>query len=239
MSIIYFNCRSGISGDMVVGSLLDLGIETEYLARELSKMDLSGYSINSRKVNKKGVEATKFNVELEPDQPQRNLADINLIIEESSLTRKIKDLSQRVFLNLARSEAFAHHTSIEKVHFHEVGCVDSIIDIVSTAILISRLNIAEVYCGTVSLGRGRTRTEHGILEIPTPAVRYLLKDAPTSLTEFSAELTTPTGAAILNTCVKKYTEALPEKGKTGYGAGSLNLELPNVLQTLIKLMDTE
>jgi len=233
MSVIYFNCRSGISGDMVVGSLLDLGTEIEYLARELSKMHLSGYSVFARKVNKMGVAATKFDVAVEGNQPQRNLSDISLIIEESSLARKVKDLSQDIFLNLGRSEALAHHTSIEKVHFHEVGCVDSIIDIVSAAILLNKLNVAEVYCGTVSLGRGSARTEHGILEIPTFVVRDLLKDAPTSLTEISAELTTPTGAAILNACVKKYIEKPPEKGRTGYGAGLLDLERPNVLSALI------
>ena len=239
MSVLYFNCRSGISGDMVVGALLDLGIETEYLIRELSKMALSGYSVSARKVNKGGVTATKFDVALEPDQPQRNLADISLIIEDSSLARKVKDLSQDIFMNLGRSEALAHHTSIEKVHFHEVGCVDSIVDIVSAVILFNKLNVAEVYCGTVSLGRGITRTEHGIMDIPTPAVRDLLKDAPTSETGIFAELTTPTGAAILKTCVKKYIETPLEKGITGYGAGTLDLELPNVLQACINPRDTD
>jgi uncharacterized protein (TIGR00299 family) protein len=233
MSVIYFNCKSGISGDMVVGSLLDLGIEIEYLACELSGMDLSGYSVSARKVDKRGVAATKFDVAVEPDQPQRNLPAIACIIEESPLAREVKDLSKRIFLNLARSEAIAHATSIEKVHFHEVGAVDAIIDIVSAAILLDRLKVTEVYCGTVSLGRGITRTEHGIMDIPTPVVRDLLKDAPTALTEISAELTTPTGAAILNACVKKYIETPPKKGKKGYGAGTLDLELPNVLQASI------
>ena len=182
---------------------------------------------------------TKFVVALEPDQPQRNLADISLIIEESSLALKVKDLSQDIFMNLAKSEAIAHHTIIEKVHFHEVGAVDSIVDIVSAAILFNKLNVDEVYCGTVSLGRGITRTQHGMMSIPTPAVRDLLKDAPTSETGIFAELTTPTGAAILKTCVKKYMGTPPEKGKPGYGAGLLDLELPNVLQAWIDLRDTD
>jgi len=233
MNVLYFNCQSGISGDMVVGSLLDLGIETEYLVRELSKLPLCGYSVSARKVDKLGVPATKFDVALEPDQPRRNLQDIRFIIEKSGLAREVKRLSQDIFMNLAKSEALAHNTSIEKVHFHEVGCVDSIIDIISAAILLNKLSVDEIHCGTVSLGRGTIMTEHGMMEIPAPAVRNLLKDAPTDVTEIYAELTTPTGAAILRTCVKKYTNNPPETGKIGYGAGTLDLGIPNVLQALI------
>lgn len=234
MSVLYFNCGSGISGDMVVGSLLDLGIvETEYLVRELSKLPLLGYSVSARKVEKQGVPATKFDVAVDADQPRRNLAGIISIIEESSLSGKVKDLSQDIFMNLGRSEALAHQTCIEKVHFHEVGCVDSIIDIVSAAILFDKLSVGELHCGTVSLGRGNIMTEHGLMEIPAPAVRDLLKGAPTELTGITAELTTPTGAAILKTLVKKYIDKTPGKGKIGYGAGTLDLGIPNVLQAII------
>jgi pyridinium-3,5-bisthiocarboxylic acid mononucleotide nickel chelatase len=233
MSALYFDCKSGISGDMVVGSLLDQGINVGYLARELSKLHLSGYTVSALKVDKRGVAATKFDVAVEPGQPQRNYADISLIIEDSSLERKVKDLSQDIFMRLTESEARAHHTSIEEVHFHEVGCVDSIIDIVSAAILLDKLKVAEVHCSTISLGRGSTLTEHGMINIPAPAVRDLLKDSPTALTDVFAELTTPTGAAILKACVKKYCSKPPETGKVGYGAGTLNLEMPNVLMTVI------
>jgi uncharacterized protein (TIGR00299 family) protein len=234
MSVIYFNCGSGISGDMVVGSLLDLGIDLEYLACELSKLALPGYSVSARKVNKMGVIATKFNVALEPNQPQRNQADISLLIEESALLRKVKDLSQAIFLNLAKSEALAHNTCIEKVHFHEVGCVDSIIDIVSAAILLDRLDASSVQCSTIALGCGETRTAHGVMEIPTPAVRHLLKYAPTAKTDIREELTTPTGAAIIRTITKKYTDTPPETWNIGYGAGAKDLCIPNVLETMLK-----
>ncbi|MFZ2455048.1 MAG: LarC family nickel insertion protein [Candidatus Altiarchaeia archaeon] len=233
MSVIYFGCGSGISGDMVVGSLLDLGVEIEYLARELSRMDLSGYSVSARKVDKRGVEATKFNVAVEGIHPRRNLPGINSLIEKSGLGRRVKDLSQGIFTDLARSEALAHSTSIENVHFHEVGAVDSIIDIVSAAILLDMLEVSEVHCGTVSLGRGRIRTEHGMMDIPAPAVRDLLKDAPTAQTDIPAELTTPTGAAILKSCVKKYKNKPPETGRIGYGAGTSDLPIPNVLRAWI------
>jgi uncharacterized protein (TIGR00299 family) protein len=233
MSTIYFNCASGISGDMVVGSLLDHGIETKYLEGELSKLGLCGYSIDSHKVNKKGVLATKFLVCVDPGQPRRNLADIRRMIENSSLETGVKRQADEIFLHLARSEASAHDTDIDAVHFHEVGAVDSIIDILSAAILLDALCISEAHCGTVSLGCGRVRTEHGILDIPAPAVRDLLKGAPTRRTDIYAELTTPTGAAILRACVKKYTDKTPETGKKGYGAGTLDLNMPNVLETII------
>lgn len=235
MSIIYFNCRSGISGDMVVGSLLDMGIvETEYLVRELSKMDLQGYSVSARKVDKLGVIATKFDVALEGIQSHRNLPDICSIIEESALARKVKDISQNIFLTLGRSEACAHNTSIEKVHFHEVGCVDSIVDIVSTAILLDRLNVVSAQCSTIALGCGETKTEHGLMEIPAPAVRHLLEYAPTVKTDIREELTTPTGAAIIRTIAKEYTDTPPETRKKGYGAGSKDLSIPNVLEAMLR-----
>ncbi len=230
MSTIYFNCHSGISGDMVVGFLLDLGIEVYYLKVELGKLSLSGYSINAKKVNKKGITATKFDAVTEESQPQRCLPEVYSIIEKSTLPKKVKTLSQEIFRHLALSEASAHNTSIEKVRFHEVGELDSIIDIVSAAILLNRLDISEAYCSTISLGRGKTMTDHGVMEIPAPAVRYLLRDVPTTETDITAELTTPTGAAIIKTIAEKYTDTQPETGKKGYGAGTKDLPIPNVLE---------
>ncbi len=230
MSAIYFNCRTGISGDMVVGALLDLGIDASYLAAELKKLALSDYSINARKVYKKGVAATKFDVYIEGDQPQRGLAEVNYLIEESALDYEVKSLSQEIFRHLARSEATAHKTAIENVRFHEVGAVDSIIDIVSAAILLKRLGIIDASCSTISLGRGKTMTEHGIIDIPSPAVRHLLKGIPTTKSGISAELTTPTGAAIIKTIAGKYTDTPPGTRKKGYGAGTKDLEIPNVLE---------
>lgn len=232
MSAIYFNCRSGISGDMVVGALLDLGVDASYLTAELRKLDLSGYSINARKVYKKGVAATKFDVFAEPGQPQRCLPEIDSLIEESILDDKVKNLSQEIFRHLARSEASVHKTAIEKVQFHEVGAVDSIIDIVSAAILLEKTDVIEAYCSTISLGRGKTMTDHGVIGIPSPAVRHLLKGVPTTKTGISAELTTPTGAAIIKTIAVKYTDTLPDAGKKGYGAGTKDLAIPNVLEVV-------
>jgi len=207
MSFLYFNCASGVSGDMVVGSLLDLGISNiKHLSSELEKLSLDGYSINVYRMDKAGISATKFSVEVNNEQPARNHADIRMLIDGSTLEEKVKKTANTIFYNLASSEASAHKTTIEEVHFHEVGAVDSIIDIVSTAILLNRLRLSGIYCSTISLGTGKVRTEHGLMDVPVPAVRELLKEAPTKITGTPGELTTPTGAAIIKTCVKKYTD---------------------------------
>jgi hypothetical protein len=229
MSILYFNCASGISGDMVVGSLLDLGIETDYLTGELAKLDLQGYCVSARRIDKRGITATKFSVDIYAPQPHRNMAGIRRLIDASDLGAGVKRTAKDIFYNLASSEASVHNTDIDKVHFHEVGALDSIIDIVSTAILLDKLQVSETQSSTIPLGRGTVKTEHGVMGIPVPAVKHLLKGAPTKRTCVYAELTTPTGAAILKTCVKKYVDVSPRTDKKGYGAGTLDLKRPNVL----------
>lgn len=233
MTKAYFNCASGISGDMVVGSLLDLGVGIDYLESELSKMNLAGYCVSARRVEKRGVAATKFSVQISAPQPERNMGDILRLIETSNLPAGVKARSRDIFSHLAHSEAYAHKSSPEEVCFHEVGCVDSIVDIVAAAILLEKLGISEAECSTISLGNGTVMTKHGNMHIPTPAVRNLLKGAPTKSTGIYAELTTPTGAAILRAYVKKYTNKPPEAFKKGYGAGTLDLPIPNVLETRI------
>jgi len=234
MSAIYFNCRSGISGDMMVGSLLDLGISTKYLSTELQKLGLDGYSIHTRSVNKRSVQATRFVVTIEETQPPRYLPKICEIIDESTLPERVKNLGKEIFWRLARTEAVVHNTSVDAVHFHEIGAVDSIIDIVSAAILLSKLDIEYASCSTISLGRGQAQTAHGLIDVPSPAVRHLLKNVPTAKTNISAELTTPTGAAIIKTIAAKYTDFIPKAfDGRGYGAGTKDLEIPNVLETRV------
>ena len=230
MSSLYFNCRSGVSGDMVVGSLLDLGISAEYLSAELGKTGLEGYSIDAKGVSKSGVRATKFTVVQEAVQPSRHLPEIHRIIDESALPLAVKDLGKEIFWQLASAEATVHKTSPDKVHFHEVGALDSIIDIVSAAILLTELDVRYASCSTISLGGGRTRAVHGLIEIPSPAVRHLLKCMPTTRTGIKEELTTPTGAAIIKAIVNEYTDTIPDTDRKGYGAGTKDLEIPNVLE---------
>ena len=231
MTRIHFNCRSGASGDMIAGSLLDLGVDAGYLMRELSKLGIEGYFIRVRKVDRKGVSATKFDVLTTARQQPVSLEAICDMIDGSALCAKVKKISQAIFWNLAVSEASAHNMSIERVHFHEVGALDSIIDVVSATVMLNRLDVKSATCGTIPLGCGRTASAHGPLDIPAPAVAHLLRGVPTTPTSIPAELTTPTGAAILKTIVGEYTEKFPETIKLGFGAGTKDLEAPNVLET--------
>lgn len=233
MSSLYFNCGSGVSGDMVVGSLLDLEADWEFLVSELRKLELEGYSISARRVDRCGVAATKFDVLVQGEGKLRHLSDIYDIIGDSSLSGEVKDLSKRIFLCLAEAEAAAHNTSLSEVHFHEVGAVDSIVDVVSASILLTEMGAENVSCSTISLGSGMVETSHGAFDVPAPAVRHLLKSAPTTKTNISAELTTPTGAAIISTIATGFSDRMPETGRVGFGAGERNLRIPNVLEARI------
>jgi pyridinium-3,5-bisthiocarboxylic acid mononucleotide nickel chelatase len=232
MYSLYFDCKTGISGDMVVGSLLDLGLSPEYLSTELKKLPVNRYTISVQKIKKINVLATKFNVVTRNPQPARHLPEILEIIDRSKLECETKKLSTKIFTTLAKSEAFAHDTSIEEVHFHEIGAIDSIIDIVSASILLNKLEIKKTYCGTISVGNGTTESAHGLLPVPTPAVKHLLRDYPTKRTDIQTELTTPTGAAIIKT-IAKHSAKTPNSEKIGFGAGTKDLNIPNVLESLL------
>lgn len=231
MNSLYFNCKTGLSGDMVVASLLDLGINPEYLSNELKKLPLRGYNISVKKINKNDVAATKFDVTVLEKQENRSLTEILNLIETSSLEDETKKLSSEIFTNLAQAEAEAHNTTKDAVHFHEIGAVDSIVDIVSASILLNKLGITDAYCGTIALGCGETKTLHGTIKVPTPAVKNLLREHDTIETNIQTELTTPTGAAIIKT-IAKTTHKTPYSEIRGYGAGTKNLPIPNVLETI-------
>jgi hypothetical protein len=218
---------------MIVGSLLDLGGDWNHLVSELGKLNLSGFSVSSRKVLKRNIAATKFDVRIQGECLPRHMSDILGIIDGSRLSTEVKDLSKSIFLALGEAEAAAHDTSMEKVHFHEVGAVDAIVDIVSAAILLSEMGAEDVSCSTISLGCGTVETAHGLFDVPAPAVRHLLKGAPTAKTNILAELTTPTGAAIISTIATEFTDRMTEARKTGFGAGELDLQIANVLEARI------
>jgi len=235
MKILYFNCASGVSGDMVVGALLDLIGNKEFLICELNQLNLNNYTATAKKVSKKKVKATQFNVILKrKEKKERNLKDVNAIINESGLSKDVKSLSKKIFLNLAKAEAKVHKTTLDNIHFHEVGAVDSIIDIVAASILICSLKIDKVFSSRVSVGRGFTRCRHGILPLPVPASAELLKDAAITVLDINKELTTPTGAAIIKTLVESFVDDPCLEGcKRGYGAGTRDLEIPNVLEIVM------
>lgn len=234
MRVLYFNCKSGISGDMAVGALLDLGIDKDILIKELNKLNIGNYKIEIKTIKKKGVKAIRFIVKTRDQQKERNIKDIYRIINSSFLDKKVKALSKKIFSNLAKAEAKIHKTSVGEVHFHEVGAIDSIIDIVSSAILLNKLNPQKIYSSRLSVGRGKIKFCHGITTLPVPAVKELLKDTPTTVLDINKELVTPTGAAIVKTVADEFMDNINIKTeKRGYGAGKRNLKIPNVLEVTL------
>ena len=236
-NILYIDCFSGISGDMVVGAFLDLGLQKiniSILRNQLKKLDISGYEIGVEKVKQGSLLATKFDVIVEPEQKNRNLKDIKTLINESNLDEKVKRLSIDVFMEIAMAESKIHGNSMDEIHFHEVGAVDSIIDIVSTAILYNCLNIDLVYSRKVPLGRGTAQAMHGRIPVPAPAALEILKGVPVYGGDFDFEVTTPTGAAIIKVLASEFKD-IPEMTvkKVGLGAGKTEgSSIPNVLRLL-------
>ena len=240
MRVVYFDCFAGVSGDMIIGAQLDLGVGFESLDRQLSSLGLQGYELNSRQVMRGGIAAVKFDLEVDQrKQPARKLADIRLIITGSSLSDRVKTLSLRVFERLAEAEARIHGTTIDKVHFHEVGAVDSIIDTVGAMIGFELLGIERFFCSPLRLGSGFIETEHGRLPVPAPATAELLRGVPVYAGEQEGEFVTPTGAAIVTTLCEAFG-AMPQMtvDRAGYGAGSRNPKgFPNALRLVMGEMD--
>jgi uncharacterized protein (TIGR00299 family) protein len=234
--ILYIDASSGISGDMTVGALLDLGGDQRVLQEGLASLSLSGYALSARKVSRAGIQATKFDVVLdgtadEPGHhseshgaghhPHRSFAEIRNMIESSPLSAWVRDKSVSAFSKLAQAEGTVHNEPPEAVHFHEVGAVDSIIDIVGCMILMELLMPAHIVCSPVNLGRGRVECRHGIYPVPAPAVEHLLCGVPTFSNRVEGELTTPTGAALLATLAESYgPRPLMSVLRAGYGAGA-------------------
>ncbi|ABB16071.1 nickel pincer cofactor biosynthesis protein LarC [Carboxydothermus hydrogenoformans] len=240
MKIAYFHCFAGISGDMILGALIDAGLDFEQLKADLAKLSLDGYELQVKKVKKQGISATKVDVIIEEEHAHRHLQDIKKIISESSLPEVVKEKSIQVFTRLAEAEAKVHQTTLEKVHFHEVGAKDAIVDIVGAVIGLWRLGIEEVYSSPIHTGMGFTQSAHGKIPVPAPATLELLKGCPIYSEGIEAELTTPTGAAILTSFCKEYGDMpLMEVTQIGYGAGERDLEIPNVLRLSIGIKREE
>lgn len=295
--ILYFDIKSGISGDMTIASLLDLGVDEDKFLRELEKLNLEGYEIQISTVQKNGITAKDFKVILEeeshpdhlhPDGDDkhshhenshhhheggcngcgnhdhaehshshseadhsheahshehdhshaeetehlhRNFNDIKELINQSDLSQKVKDLSIDIFAEVAEAEAKVHNKELNEVHFHEVGAVDSIVDIVGAAILIEMLNPDHIYASPVALGTGFVDATHGRIPVPAPATIEILKEIPVYSSGVKGELVTPTGAAIIKTLAEEFIE-LPEVeiSKIAYGAGKKDFEITNLLR---------
>ena len=288
MKTLYLDCFAGISGDMFVGALLDVGLDLGVLEREMRKLPVTGYRLQMQRVNKRGLDATHFKVILQsrdgehladtatttsssasassvsihshrhgngaththaeqshseshshepdhhPEQPHRSLTDILRIINQSALSDGVKLLASRIFTRLGEAEAQVHGVPIDQVHFHEVGGVDAIIDIVGAAVGIEQLGITRVLASALHLGSGFVRISHGLYPIPAPATANLLTGVPVYSTEAKGELVTPTGAAIVTTLAEAFGPMPTLKVlRTGYGAGTREQEFPNVLRAFL------
>lgn len=236
MTLAYFDCFSGISGDMTLGALVNAGVSIDVLRSELAKLNLPGYELRAEEVKRSGIAATRVLVLLEhKEQPERRLADIRNIINTSSLAPSIKQKSIKTFERLAEAEAVVHGTEPENVHFHEVGAVDAIVDIVGSVIGLELLGITEIHCSVINLGSGTIKTAHGILPVPAPATAELLKGMPACGSTVPHELTTPTGAVIIST-LSSSSGPMPQMNikRAAYGAGGKDIPgQPNVLRILI------
>jgi pyridinium-3,5-bisthiocarboxylic acid mononucleotide nickel chelatase len=198
MKILSYDCFSGISGDMNLGAMIDLGVDKAFLTGELNKLNLPGWELIAGKDQRHGITGTKATVrQTRHEHAHRHLADIEKIIENSGLDRKTQELSLKIFMKIAQAEATVHGISVDHVHFHEVGAVDSIIDIVGAAICFIALNVDEVHVGQVELGGGFVNCDHGMLPVPAPATAEIMKGIPVKTGGVDFEATTPTGAAIL------------------------------------------
>ncbi len=239
MKIAYLDCMSGISGDMMLGALVDAGVELAVLQAGIDSLGLPDCRLEALEVHKKGFRATKVNVLYEPEHVHRHLHHITDMIDASRLSESQKDLAKRIFTRLGEAEAKVHGTTIRKVHFHEVGAVDSIADIVGSAIGLDLLGVDRVVASPIPTGHGFVTIAHGRVSIPAPATAELLTGIPLAPCDVAAEMTTPTGAAIVATVASDVGPLPPMNVRTiGYGAGTRDLEQQaNILRLLIGEQD--
>lgn len=243
MKTVYFDCFAGISGNMLLGAFLDAGVPEERLRSELAKLNVTGYELKIQRVIKQGIAAVHADVELvhhhhdhehhhEHHHHHRYLPDIYAILDQSALAQAVKDNSKKIFLCLAEAEAKVHGTAVDKIHFHEVGAIDSIVDIVGAAFCLHYLGIEKVCASRLQTGSGFVQCSHGQMPVPAPATAELLRNIPYYNGNTEKELVTPTGAAFLAAFGTEFG-AIPAgflSHTIGYGAGGWDLDFPNVLR---------
>ncbi len=235
MKILYYDCFSGISGDMNLAAMLELGVPEKYLTDNLAKLNVKNYKIIAEKNNINGIGGTKVTVKLtKEDHKHRHLKDIKDIINNSDLSENIQQKSIKIFEKIAVAEAKIHQTTVEKIHFHEVGAIDAIVDIVGAAICLDYLKPDKIICSEIELGSGFAKCAHGIIPVPAPATLEILKNIPISIGKQNFEATTPTGAAILSVIVDEFKESTSINiSKTAYGLGHKKSEKPNMLRLML------
>lgn len=230
---LLYECFSGIAGDMHLGALIDVGVPAEHLKHELSKLGLDQeFKLVLRQDKKMGIAGTHVKVELErPQEKSRGLPDIKQLLDESQLAPNTRSLAIGMFERLARAEASVHAIPVEKVHFHEVGAIDAIVDITGAAIGLEFLKPSQIFCSNVELGAGMVKCAHGLMPVPAPATALLLEDCPTTRGHVDGEATTPTGATILAHSVTHWQSPASFRAtKTGYGIGQKDFVRPNVVR---------
>jgi len=234
MKILYYDCFAGISGDMNLGAMIDLGVDANYLTNELKKLNIEGFHLEIQKDIRRGISGTKASVVIEnPDnEKHRHLRHVEEIVNNSSLSEKVKTTSLDIFRRIAEAEAKVHNIEIQRVHFHEVGALDSIADIVGAAICLDYLNVDKVISSSIQLGGGTVKCAHGIMPVPAPATALIVQGIPVKTGLVQHEATTPTGAAILVATVHEYSDKINFNiTKTAYGIGQRDIsEVPNVLR---------
>jgi uncharacterized protein (TIGR00299 family) protein len=236
MKTAYLDAFSGLSGDMLVGAMLDCGADFAELERAAASLPIAGYRlVRSRRVLS-GISAVKFEVEVRAEQPERHLSEITAMLENAGgLSQTVKRRAKAIFDVLAEAEAKVHHTTPDQVHFHEVGAVDSIVDIVGTAWALENLGVSEVLVSPLPAGNGLARSRHGTIPVPAPATAELLAGFPLRIGDGAAEMVTPTGAAVLKALARPAPLPLSfEIEKIGYGAGTRTLaDRPNLLRVML------
>ncbi len=234
MRIAYLDCASGISGDMMLGALLDAGVDLTTVQAGIDSLGLPSCRLEVVETKKCGFRALQLTVAHEPEHKHRHLHHIDAMIDGSTLSENQKQLAKKIFLRLAEAEAKVHGTTIQKVHFHEVGAVDSIADIVGSAIAWDLLGVDHIVCSPIPTGTGFVEIAHGRCAIPAPATGELLRGVPLAASTVAGELTTPTGAAIVAALVDEFGP-VPAMSieKIGYGAGQKDFEHPNLLRLLV------
>ncbi len=232
MRLAHFDCHAGISGDMILGALVDAGLSIEVLQAELDKLRLDGVRLQATRVHRHGIAATKIDVVAKEGHAHRGLNDVLRILDGAEISSRSRQQAADIFRRLAEAEAEVHGISVDRVQFHEVGAADAIADIAGAVIGLEHLGVERVYASPLRFGHGTTRSCHGVLPVPVPAVVALCRDVPVQRTDVPFELVTPTGAAILTTLAEQIGVTPPFRARRiGYGAGSRDLDqLPNLLR---------
>jgi uncharacterized protein (TIGR00299 family) protein len=243
MRILYLDCFSGISGDMTLGALVDAGADRAYIEEELTKIKLEPYILEWKRVVKRGISALKLDVILDPQHPpkhHRHYSEIVQVIQSAGFNDRVTALSLAIFEKIGIAEAKIHGIPVEKVHFHEVGAIDSIVDIVGVALAIDSLQIERIFASPVPLGSGTIHIDHGTYPVPAPATLEMMRGLPIASTNYNLEMTTPTGAGIISGIVDEFSKSFPPMivDTIGYGAGTRDLpNQPNVLRVVVGKVD--